>query len=117
MLLIILGKLLSRLLQLLNLGNGSTWPGHIALKINKHFVRELLSQSQTKTILIAGTNGKTTTAKLIQTALTENNKTVMQNHSGANLLNGIASTLLLGTNFFGKLTYDYALFEIDENAL
>jgi len=117
LLLIYFGKIVSQLIQLFNLGDGSTWPGHIALKVNKHFVRELLSQSKTKTILIAGTNGKTTTAKLIQTALTENNKTVVQNHSGANLLNGIASTLLLHTNIFGKLNYDYALFEIDENAL
>src|SRR6185369_12686749 len=115
--LIYFGKLLSKLTQLLNLGNGSTWPGHIALKVNPHFVHDLLTQSQTKTILIAGTNGKTTTAKLIQTALTQNKKTVIQNYSGANLLNGIASTLLLHTNFFGKLTEDYALFEIDENAL
>lgn len=70
-----------------------------------------------KNILIAGTNGKTTTAKLIQTALTENGKTVLQNETGANLLNGIASTLLLNSNILGKLPYDYAIFEVDENAL
>jgi lipid II isoglutaminyl synthase (glutamine-hydrolysing) len=115
--LILFGKLLSRLLQLLNLGSGSTWPGHIALKVNNHFVRDLLRKSKIQTILIAGTNGKTTTAKLIQTALTENGKTLIQNQSGANLLNGIASTLLLHANISGKLNYDYAIFEVDENAL
>ncbi len=116
-LLITLGKLFSLLAQALNLGSGSTWPGHIALKANKSFIRELLKNSPVQIILIAGTNGKTTTSKLIRTALEENDKKVLQNHSGANLLNGIASTLLLHANLLGKLNYDYAIFEVDENAL
>jgi len=117
LLLIHFGKLLSFIFRTLNLGNGSTWPGHIALKINKHFIHDLLSQSNVKTILIAGTNGKTTTTQLIRTALEKNGKRVIQNESGANLLNGIASTLLLNANTIGKLDYDYALLEVDENAL
>lgn len=116
-LLILLGKIISKLLILLNLGSGSTWPGHIALKLNKHFVRDMLNTTKMQTILIAGTNGKTTTAKLIQTALEEHKKKILQNESGANLLNGIASTLLLHSNWLGKLDYDYAIFEVDENAL
>lgn len=114
---IIIGKLFSLITQIFNLGSGSTWPGHIALKANKHFVRDVLKNSTMKTILIAGTNGKTTTSKLIQTALTENGKKVLQNNSGANLLNGIASTLLLHATPTGKLNYDFAIFEVDENAL
>jgi UDP-N-acetylmuramyl tripeptide synthase len=42
---------------------------------------------------------------------------VIQNNSGANLLNGIASTLLLQTDSSGTLDADYAIFEVDENAL
>lgn len=115
--LILLGKLISQIVQLFNLGSGSTWPGHIALKLNNHFVRDMLDKSGVQTICIAGTNGKTTTAKLIQTALEEQGKKVLQNKSGANLLNGIASSLLLQTNSLGKLDYDYAIFEVDENTL
>jgi UDP-N-acetylmuramyl tripeptide synthase len=111
------GKLLSIFAQKFNLGNGSTWPGHIALGINPHFVGDLLSGTRVKTIFIAGTNGKTTTAALIRTVLEANKKRVIQNQSGANLLNGIASTLLLETNILGKLEHDYALFEVDENTL
>ncbi len=115
--LIILGKAFSNLIQILNLGNGSTWPGHIALKINKDFLPEVLSKSKLKIILIAGTNGKTTTTALIRKALEDSGKTVIQNESGANLLNGIASTLILSTDYAGKLNQDFALFEVDENAL
>lgn len=117
LILIFFGKILSRLIKILNLGNGSTWPGHIALGANKNFIREILSNSPLKVILIAGTNGKTTTSKLIRTVLEENGIKVMQNQSGANLLNGIASALILQSNIFGKLDYDYAIFEIDENSL
>jgi lipid II isoglutaminyl synthase (glutamine-hydrolysing) len=115
--LIILGKLLSLFAKLFNLGSGSTWPGHIALNANKHFIKDLLKNSKIQIILIAGTNGKTTTSKLIQTVLSENGQKVLQNETGANLLNGIASTFLLHTNIFGKLDHDFAIFEVDENTL
>jgi lipid II isoglutaminyl synthase (glutamine-hydrolysing) len=111
------GKTLSHLFRSFNLGNGSTWPGHIALKANKNFIKDILSNSKTKTIIVAGTNGKTTTASLIRKGLEENNRTVFQNRSGANLLNGIASSILLNTNAQGNLTQDFAIFEVDENSL
>lgn len=115
--LIVLGKSVSKLSQTLNRGHGSTWPGHIALKANPNFVRDILSNSETKTIIVAGTNGKTTTSSLIATTLRKNGKSVLQNESGANLLNGVASTILLNTDANGQLTQDFAIFEVDENAL
>lgn len=116
-LLILFGKILSKLINLFNLGSGATWPGHIALTANKKFIRESLIKSKTKIILVAGTNGKTTTSSLLETILTENKKTVFRNTSGANLLNGIASSIIINSNVFGKLNYDYSIFEVDENTL
>lgn len=116
-LLILLGKLISAINRFLNSGSGSTWPGHIALSLNKNFIRNILKNSKTKIILIAGTNGKTTTGKLIQTILEKNGKKVFQNTAGANLLNGIASTLVLHSTVVGRLNYNFAIFEIDENTL
>lgn len=110
-------KLISLVSRIANLGNGSTWPGHIALKLNKNFVNDYLQNSKTKTILIVGTNGKTTTSKLIRTILKKNGKTFLHNKSGANLLNGVASSIIFSTNLFTKLDKDFAIFEIDENAL
>jgi UDP-N-acetylmuramyl tripeptide synthase len=116
-LLILLGKSLSTVSKRLNLGHGSTWPGHIALSVNKNFIKNILRNSKTKIILIAGTNGKTTTSTMIRSILEQNGNTVLQNESGANLLNGIASTLLLKSSPTGKITQDYAIFEVDENSL
>ena len=118
LLLILFGKLLSMVSRFLNVGSGSTWPGHIALNINKNFIKELVKANpQLKIILIAGTNGKTTTGKLIQTILERNREKVFQNEAGANLLNGIASSLLLRSSILSTINYDYVIFEVDENTL
>ena len=114
---IILGKFIFWLINFLKLGSGSTWPGHIALKLNKNFISNILSNSKTRTIIVAGTNGKTTTAKLIQSILITNKNSVLVNQEGANLLNGVASALILNSNTFGRIAKDYAIFEIDENTV
>ncbi len=116
-LLIVFGKTASFLIKAFRLGHGSTWPGHLALKLHPAFIKELLNKTQGKVIIIAGTNGKTTTTKLVHTILEKQGGTIIRNESGANLLNGIASALLLNADFTGKVTADYFLFEVDENAL
>lgn len=117
LLIIYFGKLFAFLSSFLNLGNGSTWPGHIALNLNKNFIEDAFNKSKTKTILITGTNGKTTTSKLLETILENNNKTLFINSSGANLLNGIASAIIKNSNPVGQMNKDFAILEIDENAL
>ncbi|PIR80371.1 MAG: DUF1727 domain-containing protein [Candidatus Levybacteria bacterium CG10_big_fil_rev_8_21_14_0_10_35_13] len=114
-LLIFIGKFISSISRTFNLGNGSTWPGHIALSINKNFITDLLKTSKTNTILIIGTNGKTTTTKLLQTILEHTGKRVLINSSGANLLNGIASSLIIHALLNARIKKDFAIFEVDEN--
>jgi UDP-N-acetylmuramyl tripeptide synthase len=116
-LIILFGKTFSFLSKRFNLGHGSTWPGHIALKLNPNFTNQILNKSKTEVILVTGTNGKTTTAKLLQTILETNGKKVILNDSGANLLNGIASTIILNSKLNGNLEADFAIFEVDENTL
>ena len=117
LLIIYFGKLFSFFSSFLNLGNGSTWPGHIALKINKNFIKDSFNNSKTKTILITGTNGKTTTSKLLKTILENNNKSLFINSSGANLLNGVASAIIKNSSLLGQMNKDFAILEIDENTL
>ncbi len=118
LLLIWVSKLIVFLSRALGLGAGSTWPGHIALMVNKNFIREIKTQnSKLKTILIAGTNGKTTTSRMLRTILGYSGKKVINNEAGANLLNGIASSIVLHSSILGALKYDYAIFEVDENTL
>ncbi len=115
--LILFAKAFSYLSQLLNLGNGSTWSGHIALKLSPSIINDILDSSSAQTIAIVGTNGKTTTTKLLETILEENKKSVLINSSGANMLNGVASSLLLNCSLSGRLDKNFAIFELDENVL
>jgi len=115
--LILLGKCISTFSKSFNLGGGSTWPGHIALTLNPNFIQDVIKKSKIKIILISGTNGKTTTSKLTQAILETAEKSVVLNESGANLLNGVASSIILASNFSGNLKKDYAIFEVDENTV
>ncbi|OGH23958.1 MAG: hypothetical protein A3J69_00870 [Candidatus Levybacteria bacterium RIFCSPHIGHO2_02_FULL_42_12] len=113
-----LGKFIYILSNWFHLGTGSTWPGHVSLMINLSFIPFILSKNPNLSIIvIAGTNGKTTTAKLIQTLLEKGGKNVFRNKEGANLLNGIVSALLRYSTIQGRINYDYAILEVDENTL
>ncbi|MBI3577678.1 Mur ligase family protein [Candidatus Gottesmanbacteria bacterium] len=102
---IIFGKLISFVSQLLNLGAGATWPGEIALRLDPHILTKIAPKN---IILVAGTNGKTTTTLMIKQILGDR---VVTNASGANLLNGMASAIITSP------PTDWGVFEIDENSL
>lgn len=115
---IVSGKAVSNITKNLNLGAGSTWPGHIALKADPRFVSKFIKKNpHLKVILIAGTNGKTTTTKTLQHILENNKINCVTNSSGANLINGLASILLHNSNIFGKTKKEALIFEVDENTL
>src|SRR3989344_7540051 len=115
---ILLGKLSSFLIKTILNRNASTWPGHLVLESNPNFIKQTLSKNKNlKLILIAGTNGKTTTTKALHHVLENNNISVVRNDSGANLLNGLASLLIKEANLNGKINKDALLFEVDENSL
>jgi len=96
------------------IGSGLTWPGHLALKIYPKSLTIALNKLSRGFVLISGTNGKTTTSKLITHVLQQSNLKVVSNKSGANLLNGILSALLLDTNIFGQPRSNIGVFEVDE---
>jgi len=98
--------------------SGSTWPGHIALNLDPNFVKKISEANpKLKIILVAGTNGKTTTSKMLSEILDKQGLKVFSNQEGANLLNGIASSFISHSNVLGKADYDVAIFEVDENSL
>jgi UDP-N-acetylmuramyl tripeptide synthase len=115
-LVIISCKLISWVSTTLRLGAGATWPGEIALMLRPKIATPLTTHIPL-IILVAGTNGKTTTSLMIKTILEKEGMVVVHNKSGANLLNGIVSASILEANWLGDLQADAAVFEIDENSL
>ncbi len=99
----------------LRLGAASVLPGSIARRIEPRLLQLLSQQAKNGVILIAGTNGKTTTSLLLRDILERKGYRVAHNSTGANLENGLMTALLENTNLVGTLDVDYAILEVDEN--
>lgn len=118
--LIFIGRLIVFFSRVLNLGNGGTWPGEIALKLNPSILSFFTSQLNKGIILVAGTNGKTTTSLLIKNILIDSGISkdrIIHNDSGANLINGLVSAFIQKAGLNGKISADWAVLEVDENSL
>ena len=89
-------------------------PGKIALKIDPNIIAELASGH--KTIVITGTNGKTTTTHIVQQAVINAYGTAAYDPTSTNLEQGISTTLCLDSSIGGKRKSDWAVIESDEGA-
>lgn len=94
------------------LKGGTTFPGKVALKIDRNILKKV-SQGY-KVVLITGTNGKTTTTSMIYNIVKEDGKKVITNNTGANLFPGIVTTFIDNYKFFSKTEDAYAIIEVDE---
>lgn len=101
--------------MLRRLGRGGTnLPGKLALKIDKNILGEL--SRGVKVTVVTGTNGKTTTSRMIEQAFTDAGLKYFSNKSGANLLTGIIAVFAQHCTMSGKCPYTHALIECDEAA-
>ena len=120
MLAVFVGKVTALTTRSLGKGGGTSLPGLLATRIQPHLVKELASQLQAGTIVVTGTNGKTTTSRMLASILTGSGLTVLRNSAGSNLTRGVASTLLGRVDLRGKIrgrVSTLGLFEVDEAAL
>lgn len=95
-------------------GGGSALPGLIAERIDPDFMRRTLSRLPNGVVLISGTNGKTTTTKMVVELLQSQGLKVFTNRSGSNFTRGVAAALLGEVNNKGELDADIAVLELDE---
>lgn len=107
-------KMARKTLRLLKRG-GTNMPGEIAIKFDKKIL-EVVSSGM-EVIIVTGTNGKTTTAHMIEYAMSTAGHDPLANKSGANLLAGISAEFICSADIFGKATKKYAVIECDEAAL
>ena len=101
--------------RLTRAGSGTTLPGLVAERIDPRVIAELSAALPDGVIVITGTNGKTTTAKMLTEILTLAGKRVLTNESGSNLTRGVASALIQASRGLSlHIDADVAVFEIDE---
>ena len=110
---ILLCKLARAALRLLGRG-GTALPGSLALKLCPDIVARL--SRPLKTIMVTGTNGKTTTCRMIERMLGDAGFDCMANRSGSNLERGIAADLCANAGLTGRPKKRVAVIECDEAA-
>jgi UDP-N-acetylmuramyl tripeptide synthase len=99
-----------RLSRLTGAGGGTTLPGKLLATLDPNAVDALASRLPQGSALVSATNGKTTTCALAASILAPHVR-LARNGAGANLMSGIASTLLSARHA------DLGLLEVDEAAL
>jgi UDP-N-acetylmuramyl tripeptide synthase len=91
-------------------GGGTTLPGKLLWKLDPGAIDLLAGRLPQGCALVSATNGKTTTNAMAASILGERRR-LAWNRSGANLVSGVASTLLAADGA------ELGLFEVDEGAL
>lgn len=95
-------------------GGGSALPGLVIEKIDSSFVPTTLAQLPRGVVVISGTNGKTTTTKMVVELLESQGLKVFTNRTGSNFVRGVAAALLEAVDLRGRLDADIAVLELDE---
>ena len=95
-------------------GGGSALPGLFVEKIDPDFIKNTLSRLPHGVVLVSGTNGKTTTTKMVVSLLEAHGLKVFTNRTGSNFTRGVAAALLSEVDMKGNVDADIAVLELDE---
>ena len=100
------------------MGRGATaLPGLVALTLDPDFISALSRELPHGVVCVSGTNGKTTTSRMLSDIARATGWAPIHNRSGSNLDRGVAAALLADATWSGEPRGDLGLFEIDEASL
>lgn len=119
MLAVLAGKSSARAVHLLRRG-GTALPGLVAARVEPMVAARLGRQLGGGRVLVTGTNGKTTTTRMVSAILSAAGRPALHNREGSNLMRGITSMLLQHARISGRVPrarLTTGLFETDEATL
>lgn len=95
-------------------GGGSAIPGLVVERLDPGFMARVLGRLPLGVIAVSGTNGKTTTTKMIVEMLEAQGLKVFTNRTGSNFSRGVVAAMVQECSFGGNLDADVAVLELDE---
>ena len=99
-------------------GSGATaLPGLVALTLDPNFIGAVSSELSHGVACVSGTNGKTTTSRMLADITRTAGWNPIHNRSGSNLDRGVAAALVAQTTWYAEPRGNFGLFEIDEASL
>ncbi|WP_141786511.1 Mur ligase family protein [Ornithinicoccus hortensis] len=95
-------------------GGGSALPGLVTERVDPAVLRHTLAGLPRGIVVVSGTNGKTTTTKMLVAVLRGHGVRVFTNPTGSNFTRGVISAMLGEVTLRGRLDADCAVLELDE---
>ncbi len=95
-------------------GGGSALPGLVAERVDPNLLARTLANVPGGIVVVSGTNGKTTTTKMLAAVIAAHGKRVFTNPTGSNFTRGVLSAMLGQVTTRGRLDADVAVLELDE---
>ena len=111
-----ISKVIAIAVNMIDKKRGSNYSGKIAIKLMPDFVSRFKGIDHDKVVFISGTNGKSTTTNMVYHTLRSAGRSVASNTEGANMMGGVATTLIKNSSLFGKFNKEYLVLEIDERS-
>src|SRR6202167_6494872 len=100
--------------RFLNVSGGTSLPGAIARRVDPLVLQKVAAASKARKAAITGSNGKTTTCRMLAALAQATGISVAQNRSGSNLLQGVTSVAVRGADLRGRMRAQLLLLEGDE---
>ena len=95
-------------------GGGSTMPGVVARRLAPGILHVISRRLPLGSVAVTGTNGKTTTTRMVDGILRTAGVRAVNNSTGANLITGVTAALVLNSDLSGRPRSEMGLFEVDE---
>lgn len=108
------GRAAAGLSRRLGRGGGTVIAGHLVPRLAPWALRDVTRSLPNGSIIVSGTNGKTTTTRLVSHILRSAGMRPIHNRAGANLLSGLFTAVAQGTDWQARPLGDVGLFEVDE---
>ena len=111
------GRAAGALSRRLHIGGGTSIAGMVAQRLYPNIVEHLSTQLAHGSVLVTGTNGKTTTSGFIAAILSDAGLRVWRNREGSNMMQGVAGALVIRAQPDGNLRragQAISIFEVDE---
>jgi lipid II isoglutaminyl synthase (glutamine-hydrolysing) len=108
------GKAAGAAARALRVGGGTSFPGVVARRIDPRVLQRAAAGSDARKVVVTGSNGKTTTCRMLAALARAEGLRVTQNRSGSNLLQGVTSAAVRETDLRGRMDTQLFLLEVDE---